>query len=81
MFREANFRDFHVDPSDWKGGQEHQDDILALAFSGPNTLASGSYDGEIVIWNNNSEQASKHMTQRGRKVMTRQKTFSTMRDV
>ncbi|ELU05069.1 hypothetical protein CAPTEDRAFT_229382 [Capitella teleta] len=81
VFRDANFRDFHIEPSDWKGGQEHQDDILALAFSGPNTLASGSYDGEIVTWNNNSEQASKHLNQRGRKLMTRQKTFSTLRDM
>ena len=55
--------------------QEHSDDILAQAFCGPNTLATGAYDGEIVIWNNNSEQASRHMTQRSRKKVTKGRTF------
>ena len=55
--------------------QEHADDILAVAFSGPNTLATGAYDGEIVLWNNNSEQASKHLTQRCRKQLARRSTI------
>ncbi|EDO44327.1 predicted protein [Nematostella vectensis] len=41
--------------------QEHQDDILSVAYSPPTTIASASYDGEIVIWNMNSEQASRHL--------------------
>ena len=41
--------------------QEHQDDILSTAFCPPTTLATASYDGEIVIWNLNSEQASRHL--------------------
>ena len=64
VFRSAALRDFYVLPSEWKGGQEHADDILALSFLPPNSLASASYDGEIVLWNNNSEQASRHLTQR-----------------
>ncbi|XP_074661966.1 cilia- and flagella-associated protein 337-like isoform X2 [Tubulanus polymorphus] len=60
------FRDFHVEPADWKGGQEHQDDILAVAFSPPHTLATGSYDGEIIIWNTNSEVASRRLSHRSR---------------
>ena len=82
VFRNANLRDFYVQPSDWKGGQEHADDILALAFNPPNSLSSASYDGEIVIWNNNSEQASKHMTQRSRRGLGgKQKTNMTTREV
>ncbi|XP_070547299.1 LOW QUALITY PROTEIN: cilia- and flagella-associated protein 337-like [Ptychodera flava] len=64
VFRDTQFTQFHIEPSEWKGGQEHQDDILAAAFIGPNTLATGSYDGEIVIWNTNSEVASRHLRQR-----------------
>ncbi len=55
--------------------QEHSDDILASAFSAPNSLVTGSYDGEIVVWNNNSEQASKRLTQRCRKALSRGKSI------
>ncbi|XP_013414484.2 WD repeat-containing protein 49-like [Lingula anatina] len=68
IFRQNNLKDFHVLPSDWKGGQEHQDDILTACFSPPNRAATASYDGEIVIWNMNSEHASKHLNQRAKKV-------------
>jgi len=44
--------------------QVHTDDVLSLSFSAPSTLATGAYDGEIIIWNNNSEQASKRLLQR-----------------
>ena len=57
--------------------QEHSDDILTGAFSMPNTLATGAYEGEIIIWNNNSEQASRHMTQRSRAKRLRDKSFVT----
>jgi len=29
----------------------HSDDILCLAFCPPCMLVSGSYDGELVVWN------------------------------
>nr|XP_006816071.1 PREDICTED: WD repeat-containing protein 49-like [Saccoglossus kowalevskii] len=64
VFRDTQFSQFHIEPSEWKGGQEHQDDILASAFMSPNVLCTGSYDGEIVIWNTNSEVASRHLRQR-----------------
>ena len=32
---------YHVDPADWKGGKEHQDDILSAAYSSPSMLATG----------------------------------------
>ncbi|KAL3885534.1 hypothetical protein ACJMK2_025586 [Sinanodonta woodiana] len=78
VFRNTSFRDFHVQPADWKGGQEHSEDILAVGFQPPNLLATGSYDGEIVIWNTNSEHASKHFNQRSRKQLkSRGRTFVT----
>ncbi|KAK3590864.1 hypothetical protein CHS0354_033793 [Potamilus streckersoni] len=78
VFRNTSFRDFHVQPSDWKGGQEHSEDILAAGFQPPNLLATGSYDGEIVIWNTNSEHASKHFNQRSLKLLkSRGRTFVT----
>ncbi|XP_048251647.1 WD repeat-containing protein 49-like isoform X1 [Haliotis rufescens] len=67
VFRNSAFRDYHVQPSDWKGGQEHVEDILCGSFQSPNVLATGSYDGEVVVWNTNSEQASRHLNQRARK--------------
>ncbi|XP_054839505.1 WD repeat-containing protein 49 [Eublepharis macularius] len=47
-----------VQPSDWKGGVQHQDDILCAAFLPPQTLVTGSSGGEIVVWNNSTENAS-----------------------
>ena len=62
--------------------QEHAEDILCLDFMGPNTLASGSYDGEVVVWNTNSEHASRHMAQRSRRgLKSRGKSFMTSREV
>ncbi|XP_060098428.1 WD repeat-containing protein 49 isoform X1 [Heteronotia binoei] len=46
-----------VQPSDWKGGVQHQDDILCAAFLPPQTLVTGSSGGEIVVWNNSTENA------------------------
>ncbi|KAK7491119.1 hypothetical protein BaRGS_00017683, partial [Batillaria attramentaria] len=60
---------------------EHAEDILCLDFVGPNTLASGSYDGEIVVWNTNSEHASRHMAQRSRRgLKSRGRSFVTTRE-
>ncbi|XP_078420668.1 cilia- and flagella-associated protein 337-like [Cetorhinus maximus] len=58
VFRMDTPTEFFVQPSEWKGKSEHQNDILCAAFLPPQTLATGSYDGEIVVWNNNSEKAS-----------------------
>ena len=44
----------------------------------PNVLATASYDGEIVIWNTNSEHSSRHLQQRMRKkAKSRSNTFVT----
>lgn len=58
--------------------KEHGEDILSCSFMAPNTLATGSYDGEIVIWNTNSELATHHCLQRSRSnFKSRWSTFST----
>ncbi|KAM5275833.1 cilia- and flagella-associated protein 337 isoform 2-T2 [Hipposideros larvatus] len=57
VFRPQNFNQFFFQPEEWKGGIQHQDDILCAAFLPPQTLVTGSYDGEIVLWNNSTENA------------------------
>ncbi|KAJ7325249.1 hypothetical protein JRQ81_018269, partial [Phrynocephalus forsythii] len=57
VFHLNNLTQFSVQPSEWKGGVQHQDDILCAAFLPPQTLATGSSDGEIVVWNNSTENA------------------------
>ncbi|XP_065937258.1 LOW QUALITY PROTEIN: cilia- and flagella-associated protein 337 [Magallana gigas] len=81
VFPTASFKDFHVQPAEWKGGKEHSEDILCCAFTGPNHLATGSYDGEIVIWNTNSEHISRRLNQRSRRLLvkSRQKSFMQAR--
>ncbi|XP_072428782.1 cilia- and flagella-associated protein 337-like [Chiloscyllium punctatum] len=58
VFRMDTLTEFFVQPSEWKGKAQHQNDILCAAFLPPQTLVTGSYDGEIVVWNNNSEKTS-----------------------
>ncbi|XP_039249520.2 cilia- and flagella-associated protein 337-like [Styela clava] len=65
-FRSMNMTQYHLQSVDWKGGQEHQDDILSAAYSSPTTLATGSYDGEIIIWNTQSEHVSRKLQARCR---------------
>ncbi|XP_004675439.1 PREDICTED: WD repeat-containing protein 49 [Condylura cristata] len=57
VFRPQNFNQCFIEPEEWKGGVQHRDDILCAAFLPPQTLATGSYDGEIVLWNNSTENA------------------------
>ncbi|XP_072826852.1 cilia- and flagella-associated protein 337 [Vicugna pacos] len=57
VFRPQNFNQFFVQPEEWKGGIQHRDDILCAAFLPPQTLVTGSYDGEIVLWNSRTENA------------------------
>ncbi|KAH9494635.1 hypothetical protein Btru_019804 [Bulinus truncatus] len=40
----------------WKGGQLHTDDILTADFATPNFLATASFDGEIIVWEVDSEK-------------------------
>ncbi|PNI77960.1 WDR49 isoform 7, partial [Pan troglodytes] len=57
VFRPQNFNQFFIQPEEWKGGIQHHDDILCAEFLPPQTLVTGSYDGEIVLWNNSTENA------------------------
>lgn len=62
------FRDHKVKPSEWKGKQEHEEDILCIALNRtqPMFLATAGFDGDIVLWNAVTEIVSKHLTARKR---------------
>ncbi|XP_069829928.1 cilia- and flagella-associated protein 337 isoform X2 [Dendropsophus ebraccatus] len=61
VFRLNTLTQYLVQPSEWKGGVQHHDDILCAAFLPPQNLVTGSYDGEMVVWNNNTENASRKL--------------------
>ena len=44
-------------PPKYWGGGIHHDDILCMAYQEPNVMASGSYDGDIVLWNVDVERS------------------------
>jgi len=42
-------RDSIVSPCSWLVGHKH--DVLTVDYWPPNTLATGSYDGAVLLWN------------------------------
>lgn len=40
----------------WKGGQIHKDDILTLDHCHPHLMATAGYDGELCVWNLETEK-------------------------
>ncbi|XP_035479659.2 WD repeat-containing protein 49-like isoform X4 [Scophthalmus maximus] len=64
VFRLHSFAQSLVEPSEWKGGVQHRSDLLCAAFQPPQTLVTGSYDGEIIVWNNGTEKALRRLQPR-----------------
>ena len=78
VFRDNTLKDERVEPSQWKAKKPvHDEDILCGAIMNvmPMFLATGGFDGLIVIWNSVSESPSKFLTAR-RKPVTMQKSGS-----
>ncbi|XP_066936412.1 cilia- and flagella-associated protein 337-like [Clytia hemisphaerica] len=61
-FPSTQLKSYYVYPADWKGKQEHFDDILSADFSEPRTLVTASYDGDIVFWNTNTQNSIRKIT-------------------
>uniref|UniRef100_A0A668RGP8 WD repeat domain 49 n=1 Tax=Oreochromis aureus TaxID=47969 RepID=A0A668RGP8_OREAU len=57
VFRLHSFLQSTVEPCEWKGGLEHRGAVLCAAFQPPQTLVTGSYHGEIIVWNSSTEKA------------------------
>ncbi|KAF7699228.1 hypothetical protein HF521_003970 [Silurus meridionalis] len=55
VYRMNSFSRFFVHPSEWKGGVQHRERISSAAFQPPQTLVTGGSDGEIIVWNNSTE--------------------------
>uniref|UniRef100_UPI0037E78F68 cilia- and flagella-associated protein 337-like n=1 Tax=Semicossyphus pulcher TaxID=241346 RepID=UPI0037E78F68 len=64
VFRLQSFSQSFVEPSEWKGGVQHRSDVLCAAFQPPHTLVTGSYNGEIIVWNNSTEKALRKLRAR-----------------
>ena len=62
FFTSAQLKSYYVQPSQWKGKQQHFDDILSADFLEPRTLVTASYDGDIVFWNTNTQNSVRKIT-------------------
>ena len=56
-------------PGEWKGKHKHYDDILAASFIEPRTLVTASYDGDIILWNTNTQNAMRKIITEPRKTI------------
>ena len=74
VFRDNELKDIKVKPTEWKGTVEHDDDILCAAVMKcpPSMIATGSYDGDIVIWSTVTEMVSKHISTRKKLTKTKE---------
>ena len=50
--------------------QEHQDEIVSVAFYPPYELATASFDGEIVIWSLTTQKPTKKFRLRDKSAST-----------
>ncbi|EGD72338.1 hypothetical protein PTSG_00359 [Salpingoeca rosetta] len=66
MFKDLPEDDLHMAPvhplPSRSKVQHHSDDVQALCFCPPNTLATSSYDGEVKAWNVTSMSVTATMT-------------------
>ncbi|OWF37797.1 WD repeat-containing protein on Y chromosome-like [Mizuhopecten yessoensis] len=65
---------------EWKA--KHNEDIICMSYMGPNIIATGSYDGDIVIWSRDTGQAYCTLNAfKGTKPSTENNTkFKSMKD-
>lgn len=40
----------------WVEGTPHNDDIIAMDYCPPHYLATGSFDGNLLVWNTDTER-------------------------
>jgi WD40 repeat protein len=60
-------KSYKVHSSEWKGKDEHDEDILcASLLPNPPFLATGGFDGEIILWNSVTEILYKRLDARKR---------------
>ena len=74
MFRDKQLMssDFIVLPDEWSGRVEHNEDIMCAVYHAPGHLATASSDGEIVLWNPNSENKIMKLDSRSNKALKKQ---------
>ncbi|XP_072168406.1 cilia- and flagella-associated protein 337-like [Diadema setosum] len=63
--------------TNWKGGQVHRDDILAVDYSPPSLLATASFDGEILVWSLETQKISVRL-RKGQPTIITQKLKSVL---
>lgn len=68
IFRDNMMNNVLVKPDEWKAKEEHEEDILCadIMLSPPLFLATGGFDGDIVIWNSVTEHPVRHLSARKR---------------
>jgi WD40 repeat protein len=66
FFRIEDLPNSESNASEWTGGQEHQDDIVCVAYCPPHHIATASLDGEIVLWNMHSERVARRLSSQSR---------------
>lgn len=70
----------YVDFDDnWKGGHLHKEDILAMAYGSPHLIATGSFDGEIIVWTLETEMVIVKLNspRQSQRVSSQQSSFRT----
>jgi len=70
--------DFNITPDEWSGRREHSEDIMCAAYHAPGYLATASANGEIVLWNPNSENKIMKLDSRSSQAMKTQSTVEML---
>lgn len=70
-FPTSEMKSYELYPINWKGKNQHCDDILVADFQEPRHLVTGSYDGDIVFWNTNTQNSTKKISEQRKRTKSR----------
>ncbi|EDV19696.1 uncharacterized protein TRIADDRAFT_61879 [Trichoplax adhaerens] len=70
QFSDINVNSSRIYPNKWSAQEEHQDEIVSVAYHPPFKIATASFDGEIITWSLTTQKPTKKFKLRDKSAST-----------